>query len=143
MKVIKCFPFSFGRPMEPAPAVQAYCYLRRLKTGFWVTFMVDTGAEGTCLHGARALAIQRYMRPLTLKPASGVGGSCYYYGEQATLLFYDTNRNPRARTLNRLDIQQFTPNNVFFVPSLLGRDILNRWGLHYDYSNGSMFLMVS
>ena len=142
MKVINCFPSTFGSQMEPAPAVQAYCYLRRLDSGFFVIFMVDTGASGTCLHGASAWAIQRNMRPSTLKPASGVGGSCWYYGEQATLLFYDANGNPIAKTLNRIDIQQFTPSNIRIVPSLLGRDILNKWGLHYDYSLGSMYLMV-
>jgi len=31
--------------MEPAPAVQAYCYLTRLNTGFWVTFMVVLGQQ--------------------------------------------------------------------------------------------------
>lgn len=142
MKVINCFPYSFGRQMEPAPAVRAYCYLNRLSMGFWVNFMVDTGAAGTCLHGAKAWAIRQYMRSLTLRPASGVGGSCWYYGEQATLVFYDTNRNRVARTFNRLDIQQFTDNNVDFVPSLLGRDIINRWRLHYDYPNGSMCLIA-
>lgn len=146
MKVISCFPSTFGRPMEPAPAVQAYCYLVRLEIGFWITFMVDTGAAGTCLHGAPAWRIQRHMRLTTLLPASGVGGSCNYYGERATLIFVDTNRNPIARTLNRIDIQVITPRDVVAnrgiprVPSLLGRDILNKWKLNYDYPNGVMCL---
>lgn len=143
MRVINCFPFSFGRSrMEPAPAVQAYCYVHRLKMGFWVIFMVDTGAAGTCLHGAHAWIIQRYMRPSTLLPASGVGGSCDYYGEQATLIFRDTNGNWIPRTLKRIDIQQLKATDRLDVPSLLGRDILNRWGLLYDYSNGQMHMMV-
>lgn len=134
--------------MEPAPAVQAYCYLTRLKTGFWVTFMVDTGAAGTTLHGVPAWRVQRRMRPETLLPASGVGGSCYYYGERATLVFIDTDQNNVVRTLNRIDIQTITPRDIIAsqgipsVPSLLGRDILNRWKFNYDYQNGIMCLLA-
>lgn len=134
--------------MEPAPTVQAYCYLARLKAGFWVTFMVDTGAAGTCLNGASAWRIQRHMRPKTILPASGISGSCNYYGERATLVFVDTNKNPVARTLNRIDIQAITRRDILIsrgipkVPSLLGRDILNRWKFNYDYPNGVMFIQV-
>jgi len=144
--IINCFPSTFGAQMEPAPAVQAYCYLTRLNTGFWVTFMVDTGAAGTALHGVPAWRVQRHMRPETLLPASGVGGSCYYYGERATLVFVDNKQNPIAKTLNRIDIQAITPRDIIAsqgipsVPSLLGRDILNRRKLNYDCPNNVMCL---
>jgi hypothetical protein len=135
--------------MEPAPAVQAYCYFSRLNMGFWVTFMVDTGAAGTCLHGVPAWRVQRHMRPTTLLPASGVGGPCYYYGERATLVFVDTNKNIIARTLNRIDIQAITPRDIIAnqgipsIPSLLGRDILNKWKLSYDCPNSVMCLTIA
>jgi hypothetical protein len=134
--------------MEPAPAVQAYCYLTRINVGFWVTFMVDTGAAGTTLHGAPAWSVQRYMRPATILPASGVGGNCNYYGEQSILVFRATDNNPVSRTLRRIDIQALTdreilnPSSLLSIPSLLGRDILNKWKLNYDCPNGTMYLEV-
>ncbi len=146
MKIVNCFPFTFGAQMEPAPAVQAYCYLIRLNTGFWVTFMVDTGAAGTCLHGVPAWRIQRQLRPETSENASGVGGSCLYYGERAILVFLDTDQNTVSRTLNRLDVQAITLRDIVAnrgipsIPSLLGRDILNRWKLTYDCPNSVMYL---
>ena len=148
MKVINCFHSTFGAQMEPAPAVQAYCYLIKLRMGFWVTFMVDTGAAGTCLHGVPAWRVQRHLRPETLEPASGVGGSCLYYGERAILVFADNQQNIVSRTLNRLDIQAISARDIVAnhgipsVPSLIGRDILNRWALTYDCTKGVMCLTV-
>jgi predicted aspartyl protease len=148
MKVINCFHSTFGSQMEPAPAVQAYCYIIRLNTGFWVTFMVDTGASGTCLHGVPAWRIQRRLRPDTVLPASGIGGSCYYYGERATLIFADERRNAVPRTLNRLDIQVISARDILAnrgipsIPSLIGRDILNHWKFTYDCPSGVMCLIA-
>ena len=148
MRIINCFPNTFGAQMEPAPAVQAYCYFTRLQIGSWVTFMVDTVAAGTTLHGVSAWRIQRHMRPETLLPASGVGGSCVYYGERAVLVFIDSDNNPLSKTLNRIDIQAITPRDIIAnqgipsIPSLLGRDILNRWKFEYDYPNSTMRLIT-
>jgi hypothetical protein len=134
--------------MEPAPLVQAHCYLTRLNMGLWATFMVDTGAAGTCLHGAPAWRVQRHMRPTTLLPASGVGGPCSYYGEHATLIFYDNQHQYVSRTLNRIDIQVITPRDIIAshgipnIPSLLGRDILNKWKFTYDCPNGIRCLIT-
>jgi hypothetical protein len=82
------------------------------------------------------------MRPSTLLPASGVGGACEYYGERATLVFTDTSGNPITKNLNRIDIQKLSPTDRLDMPSLLGRDILNKWGLLYNYLGGLMYIMV-
>jgi hypothetical protein len=144
MNVINCFHSTFGAPGEPAPAVQAFCYLPRLSQGFWVTFLVDTGASGTAIHGAPAWSLQSRLRPETLEAASGVGGSNYYFGERATLVFTDKDGTPVSRTFNRIDIQLITAHDIAAnhgipqLPSLLGRDILNRWKLTYDCPNDIM-----
>lgn len=148
MKTIRCTLSTFGAQMLPAPAVQAYYYLPRLNLGGLVLFMVDTGASGTSLHGAAAWNLRGNLRPSTLDTARGVGGTCRYYGEQAVLLFEDTQGQPITRPLRRIDIQRILPAqlaqdaDILRVPCLLGRDILNRWPLIYDIPNGDIRIMV-
>ena len=148
MSVIDCHQSTFGAQMEPAPAVQAYCFLIRLNIGFWVTFMIDTGAAETCLHGVPAFRIRQNLRPETLELASGIGGTCEYYGERATLVFSDNKRNAVSRTLNRIDIQKITPTVIMAnrgipsTPSLIGRDILNRWKFTMDCPNSAICLVT-
>lgn len=148
MKTITGFLSRFGSRMIPAPAVQVYYYIERLNIIRLVTFMIDTGASGTCLHGFRAWELQRHMRPSTLDPARGVGGSSLYYGERVLLIFTDDNNQLLSRSLNRMDIQKILPSDVaqdrdiLRLPSLLGRDILNRWEFRYNASQGNITLLV-
>ena len=119
----------------PAPAVQAYCYIRRINHGEWVDFLIDTGASGTCLHGVYAFDLQEHMQSHRIRYSYGIGGmSCGYYHERATLLFRDDKGQPLRRVIT-LGIQQFTAEHVndqqtltdcLGCPSLLGRDILNK-----------------
>lgn len=147
MRTIRCTLSTFGSQMLPAPAVQAYCYLPRLNLGHLVVFMVDTGASVTALHGASAWRLQPHLRPTTLETWHGVGGTCRYYGEAAILLFMDTQGHP-IHPLRRIGIQRILPEEVaqdadiLRVPSLLGRDILNRWALTYDVPGGDIRLEV-
>lgn len=148
MRTIRCTLSTFGSQMLPAPAVQAYCFIPRLNLGRLELFMVDTGASGTSLHGASVWELQPHLRPSTLNTARGVGGTCRYYGEAATLLFIDTQGHLIPHSLRRIDIQKILPEelaqdaNILRVPSLLGRDILNRWPLTYDVPGGDIRLEV-
>ena len=148
MRTITGFLSRFGSRMIPAPAVQVYYYIERLNVTSLVTFMIDTGASGTCLHGFRAWELQRHMRPSTLDSARGVGGSAPYYGERALLIFTDDDNQLLPRSLNRMDIQKILPsdiaqdNAILRLLSLLGRDILNRWEFRYDASQGNITLLV-
>lgn len=126
---------TFGFSMTPAPAVQVYCYIERIKHGEWVDFLIDTGASGTCLHGVYAFDLQEHMRIHTIRYSYGIAGmKCGYYREKATLLFRDDKGQPLRRVIT-LCIQQFTAEHVndhqtladcLACPSLLGRDILNK-----------------
>jgi len=148
MRTIPGFLSRFGSRMTPAPAVQVYYYIERLNITHLVTFMIDTGASGTCLHGFRARELQGHMRQNTLDPARGVGGSALYYGERVLLIFTDDNNQLLSRSLNRMDIQQILPSavakdrDILRLPSLLGRDILNRWEFRYNASQGNVTLLV-
>lgn len=134
---------TFGSEDTPAPAVQVYCYIARINHGEWIDFLIDTGAGGTCLHGTYAFDLQDRLRSRTLKPYGGIAGiSCYYYHEQAELLFMDDKGQEVSRII-RIGIQQFTPEHVrdqdtlekcLDCPSLLGRNILNNCLFTYNFN---------
>lgn len=135
MRKVICKSQTFGFETTPAPAVQAYCYIKRINHSEWVDFLIDTGASGTCLHGIYAFDLQEHMRKRTLKDYYGIGGvSCGYYHEEATLVFRDDRNQPLSRMV-RIGIQQFTEEHLkdqdlleecLECPSLLGRDILSK-----------------
>ncbi len=135
MRKVTCKSQTFGFETTPAPAVQAFCYIKRINHGEWVDFLIDTGASGTCLHGTYAFELQEHMHINTLEEYFGIAGvSCGYYHENVVLLFHDDNGQPLYQSI-RIGIQQFTEQHLndpdtleecLECPSLLGRDILNK-----------------
>lgn len=137
MPKVVCNLSSFGYAGEPAPAVQALCYIPRINHSEWIDFLVDTGASGTCLNGQYAYDLQEKMNPETLSPSGGIGGSCEYFHETALLMFRD-DANSYVYRIIEIGIQQIpeiqimeTPN-VLRCPCLLGRDILTKCKFVYN-----------
>ena len=147
MKKVVCRLSNFGfTMMRPAPAVQVHCYIPRIKHGEWVDFLIDTGASETCLNGVYALSLQRNMRPETLEPSLGIGGSCQYFHESTILVFRQEGKQYLAKPVRRLGIQQILWEylripNFLDCPSLLGRDILNHCCLNYFPQGNSVELL--
>lgn len=130
--------------MLPAPAVQALCYIPRIRHSEWVDFMMDTGASATCLNGIYALGLERYKRPSTIRSSSGISGSCDYFYEDAVLIFMDTRKRQVAEAI-KLGIQCIPAANQHdpdwpHCPCLLGRDIMNKYILTYDAQGGRVTL---
>lgn len=95
-----------------------------------IRFLVDTGADTTTLspRAARIMGLQ-YSQLRHRKQSLGVGGEVTTYSEQATVIFFD---GPHDREYEiTLDI---LPDDDLHrpLPSLLGRDILNLWTMHYS-----------
>ena len=132
----------------PAPAVQAYCFIPRIKLGRNVEFMVDTGASATCLNGNYALGLQRHMCKDTLSPSTGIGGQCGYYAEDAVLVFTDIKGQELSFPL-KLSIQRIRrclwrqPKlYVLQTPCLLGRDLFSKWELRYNHRKKDITLIA-
>lgn len=146
MSEIKCSLSTFGFQMMPAPGVQAFCYLPRIKHGEWVHFLIDTGSSGTCLNGVHAVDLQKQLLSETCKVSYGIGGNCQYYHERAVLLFRDIQGQllPRILILGIQCIQEPDLKDVDSLqcPSLLGRDILNDWTLNYIPHQSTVTLIV-
>ena len=92
--------------------------------------LVDTGASATCLHPADAIrAGIPFERLGNGIDYLGIGGTSAYFREAANLLFEDES----YLRIYRLDLLIAAPtSNNRELPSLLGRDVLNRWRMDYN-----------
>ena len=114
---------------EPAPYVRASVYLPRLGVGNRVDFLLDTGADATTLHtwDAGKLGIYAHTLGLASVSARGIGGPVQYAPEYAFVSFYDSTIGDWRDF--RIQVYIAAPeseHDIAGLPSLLGRDILNR-----------------
>ena len=122
------------------PRVRARLMIPRFGVSGRIDFLVDTGATVTSLHpddGSRVgCPFDELRDPRNL---AGVGGRNQYFQEPAVVVLYGRNG---ARTLD-IDLLVSKPQSpsvsdphpvVNRLPSLLGRDVLNRLRMDYDFS---------
>ena len=114
------------------PTVEGRLVVPRLGVSYRVPFLVDTGADGTCLHprdGIQAgIPFGRLRDGVTV---GGIGGQSTYYEEPAILMFTDDAEGQTYAYHVVVDIAK--PEDVSDeIPSLLGRDIIDRWRMVYD-----------
>lgn len=113
------------------PYVEGHLYLPRFELGGWVHFLIDTGADTTILHPDDGIDLRCPFDALE-NPAEfvGVGGTLLYYMEPAVLAFGE---GSNAEEFD-LQISIAKPHPVTDgLDSLLGRDILNRLAMVYDF----------
>ena len=121
------------------PRIRARLIIPRLGVSGRVDFLVDTGATVTSLHpdyGRRVGCPFDELR--NARNMAGVGGLNQYFREPAVVVLYSRSR---ARTLDieLLVSKPQTPSAsdprpvVNRLPSLLGRDVLNRLRMNYDF----------
>lgn len=124
-----------------APYIECRLIFPRLKVDGYVSFLVDTGADNTVLlqtDGAR-LGLD-YSKLRNASQAIGVGGAATIYEEAAILVFSEPRTKVHVYSLN---IQVLEPNPANdTTPSLLGRDILNRWRMSYNATSKRLFFKV-
>jgi hypothetical protein len=119
-----------------APYIEARVALPRLSLRGSISFLVDTGADGTVFMPAdsRKLGINfgTLRNPVT---SEGIGGPAKGFNEQAVLSFSD-----RRHIYSYLvDVELSAPSaHNFKFPSLLGRDIIDRWRFVLDRQKGQV-----
>jgi len=107
-----------------APFIEARVSFPRLKLRGLVSFLVDTGADGTVFMPADSKKLGIDFRSLHNPDTSeGIGGIAHAFKELAVLSFSD--RRYIYSYLLPIHISAPTTHNHRF-PSLLGRDILKR-----------------
>lgn len=95
-------------------------------------FLLDTGADSSCLHleDARELAVPESSLG-NRSYVGGVGGAAAYYREPAIVTFtYGPGWTDKVSY--NIDLDLSYSDDTLGLPSLLGRDILDNW--HIEYS---------
>ena len=113
------------------PYVKGQLYLPRLGVAGEVNFLVDTGSVSTVLHPADAVPMDcpfdRLVLPVTLE---GVGSVLTYYRETAQLTLGEgSGWRPFSIEVSIAKPDTFAND----LDSLLGRDVLNRIRMDYDF----------
>ena len=114
------------------PYVDAILIVQRFNVHQRIRFLVDPESDSACLHpeDVRDCAI-----PFDLLSNRhfyrGIGGTAAYFRELAALSFADGD----LTRLFFVDLLIAEPNDHNEgMPSLLGRDVINRWSMEYDPS---------
>ncbi len=114
------------------PYVNGWLLLPRFKLWTNLSFLVDTGADVSALMPADALKIGLDYQAL-VNPAvvGGIGGEADCFKEAALLAFDEPNRSLIHYYSITIMIPEFLPA-LMKTPSILGRDVLDRWRMSYD-----------
>ncbi len=120
-------------PETPSAYVRIHVSFPRFSVRGWVDFLVDSGATGVIIHSAdvRKLRIPRdLLRTSPVRISRGIGGIQRYYSEPGTLSFETESLHLRCH----LDLHiAGDADNPARIPSLLGREFLNRCDLRLNH----------
>ncbi len=123
------------------PYVQARLVLPRIGVDSDVVFLVDTGAASTVLHSNDANDLDCPNDRLILPQSfEGVGGVLTYYRETA-LIKFSHGDGTHDLAVQIAIAKPGSPTDG--LPSLLGRDILNRMRMDYDFPQDRLELVYS
>ena len=109
--------------------------LPELQLQLQISLLVDTGATNTCVHPSTLEDFGVEAHAITQLPKfeiAGIGGSITVYNAQGFLAFQDGD----TVHLYQTPISILDPENPPDVPSILGRDILERWRMVYAKAHG-------
>ena len=118
-----------------APYMAAHISIPRLNVHGSVSFLMDTGADQTVLMPVDAIRLGVNYALLTQEFTSyGVDGATRNYVEPAVLAVKDGVLHGY-----NINLLIFSPRaDRMSTPSLLGRNVMNRWKLMIDFAGGKL-----
>lgn len=123
-------PYNHNRP-----TVTGVVQINELGIECVVDFLVDTGADATCMHYPDVAVAEvdqdRLKEVGVLREFGGVGGDAKYRQVSADITFEDTDRRSRTYAIELL-VADTSQETMGERPSLLGRDILDLHLMVYD-----------
>ena len=124
------------------PYVGARLLLPRFNVTANLSFLVDTGADRSMLMPVDIIrmGIDRGILEKQID-VGGVGGSTVGFREKAVLAF--AGQRHRSSIFYSIEILIAQDDrNLMRTPSLLGRDVLDRWKISYDPHNNELSFTV-
>ena len=123
------------------PFIEGRLYLPRLNLSADVSFLLDTGADSSILMpgDANRMGVP-FDRLVGDNECGGVGGIVHCFEERALVVFSEHNVALYAYELS-MDIMPNDPQ-MLDVPSIVGRDILDRWRITYDPQRSKLAVVV-
>lgn len=107
-----------------------------------ISFLVDTGADKSVLMPIDALRLGVDYTSLSGSAASvGIGGYARMFEEEAAAVFLEGTRTLHMYFI-QVGVPSYTPE-IEDVPSLLGRDVLDHWRMHYNPASGTLTFKVN
>ncbi len=107
-----------------------------------ISFLVDTGADVTTImpDDSKKLGIDLSLMS-GAETATGIGGSVDTTTDPSLLTFFEQNTDKLR--LYSMPLDFISPNShTAGMPSLLGRDVLDRWRMNYDPARGKLTFTV-
>ena len=124
------------------PLLEGTLYIPRLRVGLKIDFLVDTGADITTLSPVDGsdMGVDYDALIESTMSVRGVGGVGETYVEKAILVF---NEPGKAICWYHLSLDILQPQvHLEEIPSLLGRDILNRMHIRYSFPTNTLTFHV-
>lgn len=123
------------------PYVRGFVTLPRLRITAEIAFLVDTGADLSLLAPSDAFTIGvDYTLLVSYAQSFGSAGVAFSFTEPAVISFVDSER---ALHTYDVDLAIAEPNvDIIHMPSILGRDILDRWRMIYDPKGAELTFSV-
>ncbi len=106
-----------------------------------VSFLVDTGADTSLLSSTDAFDMGIDYSLLTGETESvGTAGVATNFTEPASLVFIDPGNYVYVY---HVDLEIASPNpDLMYIPSLLGREVIDRWRMVYDRPKSTLSFTV-
>ena len=133
---------GYFKPLDhvspPAPYVRAAILLKGANHARFVDFLVDTGADSTCIHPRDVLALgvdSSIFDRRQVNRARGIGGCLNYIAHDAVLIFGESgNQTLWQSKIDVFDVWENPQDEEItnWLPSLLGRDFLNLCDIHLN-----------
>ena len=125
------------------PFIEGRLLLPRLRLQSDISFIVDTGADQSVLMPGDSIRMNvDYGALMGDIETVGIGGLARNFTEEAVLAFSDHGKILYAYRIT-IQIPSVEPD-ILGIPSLLGRDVLDRWSMSYNPSKKRLqFRVVS